>query len=154
MPPSEPSRYVAANFDHLYAVRWRAYRMEDLQAVRRRIAEMHRILRRPILYLSLIPSSEYVFSDEERDMLTEYLRDLAQAGCSGIHHVIGGEGFVASSRRSIVTQMAMTVGASSAVRFKTHASLEEALTDLATELRRVPEELIADAKARGLAFPQ
>ena len=128
--------------------------MDDLLAVRRRIAEMRRILRRPIIYLSLIPDSTYMFSADERDMLTQYLRDLVQAGCGSIHHVIDGEGFLASSRRSIVTQMSMTVGAATAVRFKTHATLEDALTEVAAELVRVPEQLIADAKANGLAFPR
>jgi hypothetical protein len=150
MPPSEPSRYVAASFDQLLVVRWRDYRPDDLAAVRRRIAEMHRMLARPILYLSLIPDSPRVFSEAERAALADYLRDLLACGCGVIHHVIDGEGFVASSRRSIVTNMALATARPEV--FETHATLEDALAEIAGLLGRVPSELIADAKARGLAF--
>jgi hypothetical protein len=152
MPPSEPSRYVSASFDRLFAVRWRDYRPEDLAAVHRSIAEMHRIVARPIIYLSLIPDSPRVFTETERFMLGEFLRELLTSGCGAIHHVIDGAGFVASSRRSILTNMALATAQPAA--FKTHATLEDAIGDIAVVLRRVPAELLADAKARGLAFPR
>jgi hypothetical protein len=152
MPPSEPSRFVTATFDQLFVVRWRDYRPEDLASVRRRIAEVRRAIARPVLYLSLIPDSPHVFSEVERGVLVEYLRSLLADGCGGIHHVIDGEGFVASSRRSIVTNMALATKRPAV--FKTHATLEDALAEIAPVLRRDPAELIAEARARGLAFPR
>jgi hypothetical protein len=150
MTPSEPSRYVTATFGWLFAVRWRAFELEDLLAVRKRIGEVRRILGRPVIYLSLIPEGPRTFTVEERTALVDFLRDLLARDCSSIHHVIDGTGFAASTRRSIVTNMA--IAAADPGRFRTYATLEEALGEISAELNRPPAELIDDARARGLAF--
>ena len=143
-------RYVTASIDRLYAVRWVGFRVSYLDAVRDEILEMHARLRRPLLYLSLIPTSNRAFTEQERLVLAGYIKELAVA-CESIHHVIDGAGFVASARRSIVTQLALH--SSRPDIFFTHATLEEAASVIAPKLRMSSLALLDQARAHDLAFP-
>ncbi|HEY8038482.1 MAG TPA: hypothetical protein VIF15_01760 [Polyangiaceae bacterium] len=150
MPPSRP-RYVTAVMGRVFAVRWRHFDPPDLARVRAEIADVRRILGRPLTYLSLVPASARTFSPGELEALADYLRDLLAHDCERIHHVIAGQGFAASARRSIVTNLALALVNPGV--FHTHATLEEALTSIAGMIGVKEDQLLRDARAKGLAFP-
>jgi len=149
---SARARYVTGTFGRLFVVRWRVFVLEHLSVVRRRISQARRAAGAPIAYLSLIPSSPRDFTDEERGALAEYLRQLLSGDCATIHHVIEGEGFVASARRSIVTNLALATAQRGA--FHTYATLEEAIEEIAAELRAPKQQLLDEVRSAGLAFPE
>jgi hypothetical protein len=151
MPPlSEPTRYLTGNFDRVFVVRWRAFRLEDLAAVRARIAELRHTLARPVVYLSLIPDSPRSFTDAEREALQRYLEDLLSGDCKSIHHVVAGEGFQASARRSIVTNMAL--GTTRPGAFRTYSTLPDAVAAISDELQIPARDLLEQIAAQGLSF--
>jgi hypothetical protein len=144
--------YVSAVVGRLYAVRWRSFNLTALSAVREEIAEARRILGRPLVYLSLIPSSPRTFTAEEREALASFVRGLLVEDCASIHHVIDGDGFAASARRSIVTNLA--IASAQPAAFHTYAGLDEALAAVADEIGERPERLAAEASARRIPFPR
>jgi hypothetical protein len=143
-------RYVTACFDRLFAVRWIGFKVPYLDDVREQISEMYARVRRPLLYLSLIPGANRAFSEQERLLLGNYVKSLLSE-CESIHHVIAGEGFVASARRSIVTQLALS--SSRPDVFFTHATVEEAAAVLAPRLRMSSLALLEEARKHDLFFP-
>jgi hypothetical protein len=142
--------YVTGVIGRIFAVRWIVFSLPALSAVRQEIAEVRRTLVRRLVYLSLIPSSPRSFTEAEREFLGSYVRDLLVRDCQSIHHVIEGEGFVASTRRSIVTNLA--VASSRPDVFHTHASLEAALESIAEEVGDSSAVLLSEARQRGLLF--
>jgi hypothetical protein len=147
MPPA----FITGVLGRVFLVRWIRFHLAALQGVREEIAESRRIVGRRLVYLSLIPATARVFSDGERDALAAYVRDLLVHDCESIHHVIAGEGFAASARRSIVTNLA--VSAARPEVFHTHATLEEALLSIASEVGKPGVALLSWAEGRELRWP-
>jgi hypothetical protein len=143
--------YVSAVLGRAFAVRWRVFTLHALGSVRDEVAEARRIAERPLVYLALIPSSPRAFTAAERDILASYVRDLLAQDCVSIHHVIDGDGFAASARRSILTNLA--VASAHPRAFHTHASLRQALATVAEEIGDTAERLLAEAAKRGIPFP-
>lgn len=148
--PSSP-RYATGVLGRLFVVRWRVFRLVDLADVRAQIAKVRRIGGRKLVYLSLIPASPRTFSQREEQALAGFLRDLLVHDCESIHHVIEGEGFVSSARRSIVTNMAISTSTPGA--FQTYGTLEEAVAVLARTVRRSEDGLMTAMRERSLTFP-
>lgn len=145
-----PAPYVSGVLGRVFAVRWRVFTLPALVALREEIAEARLILGRPLVYLSLIPSSPRTFTPAEREALASFVRGLLVEDCSSIHHVIDGDGFAASARRSIVTNLA--IASAHPAAFHTHATLEEALTAVAEEIGGSSDELMAAVAARDIPF--
>jgi hypothetical protein len=148
--PSSP-RYVTGVVGRLFIVRWSVFRLIDLTDVRAQIAKVRRMGGRRLVYLSLIPASPRTFSRPEEEALAGFLRDLLLNDCESIHHVIDGQGFVTSARRSIVTNMALSTTNPGA--FQTYGTLEDAVAVLARPVGRSAESLLATMRDRGLTFP-
>jgi hypothetical protein len=149
--PSAP-RYVSGVVGRLFVVRWRVFRLADLADVHAQIAKTRRVGGRRLIYLSLIPASPRTFTPPEEEALAAFLRDLLAQDCEGIHHVIAGQGFIASARRSIVTNMAIATANPGA--FQSYGTLEDAVEVLARSVDRSPEDLLAVLRERGLTFPE
>jgi hypothetical protein len=145
-----PAPYVSGVVGRVFAVRWRVFTLQALAALREEIAEARLILGKPLVYLSLIPSSPRTFTREEREALASFVRGLLVEDCSSIHHVIDGDGFAASARRSIVTNLA--IASADPAAFHTYATLEDALAVVADETGESAEELMAEAAARRIPF--
>ena len=143
-------RFVTATIQQLYAVRWSRFRLADLVAVRAEVASARIRARQELVYLSVVPASNRAFSQQEHAALGAYVKDLL-TDCVSIHHVVDGEGFVASARRSIVTQLALASARPDA--FFTHATLEEAAAVIAPRLRMSSFALLDEARAHDLALP-
>jgi hypothetical protein len=151
MEPSSASRYTTAVMGRLFAVRWRSFRLGDVASVRQEIASARRRVGHPLVYLSLIPASNRAFSAIEIVGLTDFVREILTQDCESIHHVIDGDGFIASARRSIITSIALA--SSHPKVFQVHASLEAAIGVIAITLGESAEELLTKARARDLEFP-
>jgi hypothetical protein len=151
MPTAPEQRYTTGVIGHVFVVRWRSFRLADVTAVRGEIAAARRTAGHRLVYLSLVPSSNRAFSAIEIVGLTDFVRDLLVRDCESIHHVIDGDGFIASARRSIVTSMALA--ATNPRAFRVHASLEEALGVIAADVGGSKDALLAEARARDLSFP-
>jgi hypothetical protein len=106
-------------------VSWRGFTPDDLRAVVELAATLRRDTGAGVAYLSRVPADTRAFTSDERAALLEFLLAILPS-CASIHHVIEGEGFVKSARRSIVTNMALATPRPRA--FHTYAALEEALT--------------------------
>jgi hypothetical protein len=143
--------FVTGVLGRVFLVRWVNFHLAALQAVREEIAASRRTVGRRLVYLSLIPATRRDFSDPERDALAAYVRDLLVHDCASVHHVIAGTGFAASARRSIVTNLA--VSAARPELFHTHASLEDALLAIASEVGKPGDHLVEWAKRRELRWP-
>ncbi len=102
----------------------------------------------PVVYLSLIPESPRSFTDPEREALQRYLEDLLSGHCQSIHHVVAGQGFQASARRSIVTHLALGTTRPDAIR--TYSTLPEAIGAIGDELQIPARALLEDVQAQGL----
>jgi hypothetical protein len=105
-------------------VSWRGFTAEDLRAVIERVAQLRAETGAGVVYVSRVPADSRAFSAEERAALHEFLLALLPS-CASLHHVIEGDGFVKSARRSIVTNMALATPRPR--DFHTYATLEEAL---------------------------
>lgn len=141
--------YVAGSIDRIFMVRWRSFEVPDLARVRAEIGAARKLAQQPIVYLSLIRASTRVFTEEERHALLGFLTDLL-ADCASIHHVIDGEGFVSSARRSIVTNLARSTPRAS--DFYTYATLEAAMVSIGKLVNARSDELMREARAQGVAF--
>lgn len=144
-------RYVTGVFEGVFAVRWRIFTLPALAELREEVSQTRRNAGRRVVYLSLIPPSPHDFTDGERNVLASFVRDLLVHDCASIHHVIGGAGFTASARRSIVTGLALVVARPDA--FHTHSSLEAALAGIAEETGVSADVLLADATSHDIPFP-
>ena len=140
--------YAASVFEGIFAVRWRTFSLEALAQLRDEIRKAALLLGRRLVYLSVIPASPRDFSDGERKVLGEFVRELLENDCRSIHHVIEGAGFAASARRSIVT--ALAVAASQPEAFHSHASAAAALASISTETGLPGDRLLEEATRRGI----
>ncbi len=127
----------------LYAS-WRGYTLDDLKQLTGAIGELRRTLDREVIYLSRIPFDNTLFSADDQQVLLDFLLGILP-DCASIHHVIEGDGFVKSARRSIVTTMAL---ASPRPRdFHAHSTLAEAAASIG-ELHGIDlSELVARRSA-------
>lgn len=141
--------YLAATIGRVFIVRWRGFELGDLAHVRREIAEARTVVGKPLVYLSLIPGDSRTFSAEERGTLLAFVTDIFP-DCESVHHVIDGEGFMSSARRSIVTNLAIRTPHPGA--FSTYATLEEAIDAIAPIVGIPQDELTRQALARNVAF--
>ena len=105
-------------------VSWRGFTPGDLHAVIDRVTKLRSDTGAGVVYLSRVPADSRAFTAEERAVLLEFLLAILPS-CASIHHVIEGEGFVKSARRSIVTNMALATPRPR--DFHTYASIQEAL---------------------------
>jgi hypothetical protein len=105
-------------------VSWRGFTPGDLRAVIDHVTKLRGDTGAGVVYLSRVPADSRAFSSEERASLLEFLLAILPS-CASIHHVIEGEGFVKSARRSIVTNMALATPR--ARDFHTYATIDEAL---------------------------
>ena len=105
-------------------VSWRGFTPGDLAAVVDHVTKLRSATGAGVVYLSRVPADSRPFTAEERGVLLEFLLAILP-GCASIHHVIEGEGFVKSARRSIVTNMALATPRPR--DFHTYASIDEAL---------------------------
>jgi hypothetical protein len=147
-PRSPP--YVSGSIGRIFIVRWRHYRLADVAIVKSEIAELRRLVGGRLVYLSLIPDGAHTFSAYEIDALSTFVRELLERDCESIHHVVAGEGFVASARRSLITKIALE--SARPKLFHVYESLDEALGAIARARGESKQALLEDARARGLDF--
>jgi hypothetical protein len=147
-PGSPP--FVSGSIGRIYVVRWRHYRLADVPIVRSEIAELRRLVGGRLVYLSLIPDGAHTFSAHEIDALSGFVRELLERDCESIHHVVAGEGFVASARRSLITKIALE--SARPKLFHVYESLGEALGAIAKTRGESKQALLEQARARNLDF--
>ena len=141
--------YVSARIGRIIAIRWRSFEVGDLERARTEIAKLRWASAEPLIYLSLIPADTRTFTKDERERLLAFVTDLF-SDCESVHHVIDGDGFVSSARRSIVTNLALATARPSA--FHTYATLEEAMTSISRFVSIPAADLLREATEKGVAF--
>ena len=86
-------------------------------------AELRRSSGTPVAYVSLLPASGHVFTEEAQSVFLGFFHSIL-AHCATVHHIIEGDGFLKSGRLAIVTKLAL--GTARPRDFHTHSSLDDA----------------------------
>lgn len=121
--------YTLTLREYVLSVSWRGFTPSDLDEIIAHAAERKRATSMPTVYLSRIPADMRVFTDDELRLLLEFLVKILPS-CASIHHIVEGDGFITSARRSILTKLALSTP--SPRSFHTHASMAEATAAITT----------------------
>jgi len=98
--------FVSSVRGQVLYVTWRGFDADDLRGVAAAVLELRRATGKPVVFLSRVPASDHVFTDEERALMLDFFLAILPS-CASVHHVLEGAGFLKSGRRAIVTNLAL-----------------------------------------------
>jgi hypothetical protein len=84
---------------------WHGFAAPELREVADRIGAMRRSTGEPVVYLSRVPASMHVYTDDEQGAMQTFLQNILR-DCATIHLVLEGDGFAKSAQLAIASKHA------------------------------------------------
>lgn len=129
----------------VYVVRWDKPELQDLRRIDFAIAELHKQLGKPCVYLAIVPENAETPSNEVRSAMIAGMTPLLEH-CESIHFVIEGAGFKHTVLRSALAGILLVAGRRG--RVFVHTSAQEAVHAFSAQIRAEPSSLLRSLRTQ------
>lgn len=131
--------------DPIFAVRWENPEPQDLRRVDLAVAELHKRLGKPCLYLAIVPADAEAPSNEMRSAMIAGMSGMLEH-CESIHFVIEGSGFKHTVLRSALAGILLVAGRRG--RVFVHTTVQDALQAVAAHVKLEPSSILRTLRAQ------
>jgi len=139
--------YQSMQFGRLNLVRWGTASHEDVGSVLREVQRAHKTIKQPLIGVAIVPAEAEPPPDDVRAAMVKSLDELLKC-CERIYFVMEGSGFRQSVMRSVLAGLLLVGGKRG--RVGVYNNIETTLALVAPQIGHTCEELVAEARARGL----
>jgi hypothetical protein len=138
---------TTATVESVYAVRWDKPEPADLRRINMDVADLHKKLGRPCIYLAIVPEGAETPSNEMRSSMISTMETMLKH-CDSIHFVIEGSGFKHTVLRSALAGILLVAGRRG--RVFVHTTAQDAIQAFASQIRSDPSSLLRTLRTQQL----
>jgi hypothetical protein len=131
--------------ESIYAVRWDNPEPQDLRRIDFAIAELHKKLGKPCIYLAIVPQDAETPSNEMRSAMIAGMTAMLEH-CESIHFVIEGSGFKHTVLRSALAGILLVAGRRG--RVFVHTTVQDALQAFAAHAKLEPSSILRSLRTQ------
>lgn len=124
--------YSSTTLENIHVVRWQTTEERDLRRIQSDVADLHKKMGRPCIYLALVPEDSETPSNQVRSAMIDSMAKMLEH-CETIHFVIEGSGFKHTVLRSAMAGILLVAGRRG--RIFVHTTAEEAVKHFPSSVR-------------------